>query len=131
MADEKTTTPEQPDDPDQLDEIYNSVMTCEPSLTHEQVSEIEKLFASKGFAQVRRASLAVATGGGDFYRKVAEDRETAVLAAGIMEAARDHIQRLRGLADVLEQMATRADVALCAWPDKDQIVIEGDAFVRE
>ena len=108
-----------------VDALYESVMTCQPLFDKPTMYEIEKVFESVGFNQSRRMALAIATMGGDFYNKVAENRETAVLAAGGALRAKEQAKKLRALCEVFEAVHTRTTVALCNHQDMKAILREG------
>jgi hypothetical protein len=108
--------------------LFDKVMTCEPLMSREDAKELDRLMSGAGtWAVVRRIGLALASSGGDWFKQVSEDRHTAVVIAGQLEAVRACAAALRELAGVIDAGATRVEIALCNHEDFQQIMTESKA----
>ena len=131
QAAQATTPPAAHTEADELDAIFRQVMTCEPLLADGEVDTFLDAMYGKGAQQRRRAVAAFATKGGDFYKGVSENREQAVVVAMVALMARDDAKMFRGVAEMLEALDTRTEVALCNHEDMDAIKAEAAAMLDD
>ena len=60
---------------------------------------------------------------------ILKDRQTAVVFAAVAECFDDSIRMYQDLADLLEKAQLRIHLALCEWPDMEEIVTEAKKSV--
>ena len=116
--------------PDKLEgqRIFDDVMNCEPLLNKEDMADLERELSGSGsLAVARRIGLATATQGGEWFKKLSEDRTLAVIVAGQLAAIDSGATALRELAGVIESAALRVRVALCAYSDLERVMAESKA----
>ncbi|RYE02127.1 MAG: hypothetical protein EOP50_00775 [Sphingobacteriales bacterium] len=116
MAETELTTETGDDD---VEVLYQRVMTCEPFIDGDDVSGLEKWFAKKNTGVIRRCGLALATQDGAFFKRVAEERDTAEAVAELLGPLDEHIEVLEETVRTLRAASTRALVALCNQEDFD------------
>ena len=106
--------------------LYEKVIACRPLLTKAAMWECDKLFMSQDFGIGRRCALGVATMGGPFFKEFENDREKAVLMAGVLSVTGDQIRILKHAVDVFERVQARLMVALAVRPDMDAVIADGE-----
>jgi hypothetical protein len=97
--------------------MLDEVMECAPALSEKDVQTIESAFTDPGFAYARRAGLAIAAQGGDWFRQLSQDEEMALPVVMVLGNLTDHAQWLRKLADVIDIGRQRATLALTPHGD--------------
>lgn len=93
---------------------FQNVLRCEPAITDDDVAEIERTFASQEFSGIpRRVALCTASKGGEWFKVLSEDVDTAEAIASAIPALRSYSDRLKALAELVECAEMRATIALC------------------
>lgn len=132
MADVSISATERDDfTTEQAEEIFQQVMTCEPLLAVEDVDQFLAALYGQDAQRKRRAIAVFATKGGEFYRGVSEDRDKAVAVAMVAMLAENDAKFFRGVAELLETLHTRTEVALCNYLDMDAIKAEAEAMLSD
>ncbi len=121
MADDERNAPE--------DDIFETVMACKPVLSRENMQSLERAISGTGaLAVARRLGIATACQGGDFFRRLTEDREMALVAPGQLDSFDEAALTFREITDILECGATRTRVALCAYDDVEDLLHQAKAY---
>lgn len=105
---------------DEAERVFQAVLTSEPSITDEMVDTIETTAQAQEFSgRPRRLGLLIASKPGAWFKELSEDEELAAAIVEALPCLREHIARIRSLADLLGVAYTRATVAMCAHPGFD------------
>jgi hypothetical protein len=107
-------------------ELLEKVLSCEPIIGESKVLSIEEICASQEFGMTRRCATALAMKGGDFYKKVSEDRDTAVAIARVTHWAEIQAKQLRELCEIYDVVAARAAIATAKHKDAKAIWQEAE-----
>ncbi|WP_323012528.1 hypothetical protein [Castellaniella sp.] len=110
---------------EELDRLYEQVMTCEPAIPKDQVDDLaDMVFNKELFIRQWRLTAVLAGEGGAFYADLAEDEEKARVFAPLTGVLDDFAKRLRGMAEIAESASARIMVAGCnhenfiAWAEE-------------
>lgn len=106
----------------QARDFLRKVMKVKPLISREEMSDIERAFATETFGVSRRLGLCLALQDGQWFARLSKDRELAMTVAGQFEAIRSAREVLRYVADLLEAAELRATAALCKHADALQIL---------
>ena len=103
--------------------IFEQLKASAPLIDRDAIDNIERNIQED---QVRRAAFLFASeSGGALVEKVENDRDFAVIAAGIAEGLSDAQERYQALADLMQQLNMRIKTALCGREDMEQVIEEG------
>ena len=101
-----------------LDAIYEGVMTCEPAIPEDEMKPLADLVMNQEMVGRQwRLTALLASRGGEFFRRVAEDEETAIALAPTVGLLSDFAKLLREVADLADCSAHRIAVAGCNHED--------------
>lgn len=101
-------------DADDLDRIYEQVMTCEPMIAKEQVDQLaDMVFSKEDFIRQWRMTAFLAGEGGPFYADLAENEDKARALAPIAEILTDFSKMLHDMANMAKGASARIMVAGC------------------
>ena len=110
-----TKTVEQSASDEELDQIFETVMTCEPALTLDQSERFADSIADQEqFGRKWRLTAVLANKGGVFFRDLSKDQSMAQALAPTVGTLTDFAQFLRSAADLADSAACRVMVAGCA-----------------
>jgi hypothetical protein len=123
MAKTKRTRKARPEE-----KLWRQFQKSPATLTSEQVDEIEHHFHKPIEGQRRRAALAILVQSGERLIEIMNsDRETALAFAVAAVGAKQEVDWMRGLADLLETANMRLRFAICEREDMSEILIEAEA----
>lgn len=109
------------------DRLFKQLEAAPAFLSSEEIYELEESIQRD---QIRRAAFAFASiSGADLCNKIENDREFAVIAAGISNEMTELQAKYRGLAELFEGLHGRITVALCSREDMLQVMKEGEAVI--
>lgn len=99
---------------EELDRLYEQVMTCEPVIPKDQVDALaDMVFNKELFIRQWRLTAVLAGEGGAFYADLAEDEKKAKALAPLVGVLGDFAKNLRGMAEIAESVSARIMVAGC------------------
>lgn len=103
---------------DELEQLYRSVMTCEPALEPDQLDRVANMVMDQEVTgRPWRLAALIASKDGAFYEELANDPEIARALAHTVMPLQSFAERMRGMADLAECAATRLMVAGCNHKD--------------
>lgn len=115
MAEETVSAATSVDD-DELERLYQSVMTCKPRIAAADVDEFEtKIHNDIHWRRARRCGLNVASQDGSFFKRLSEDEDMARTFAETLGPIEDQAKLLREIADTIEAGRMRMVIALCNY----------------
>lgn len=118
MAKNESTSNTHAAEAEELDQIYRSVMSCEPALAPDQLDRVAKMATDQEVTGIPwRLAAFIASQGGDFYEGLAKDPEKARSLAHAVMPLQNFAERMRGIASLAECAATRLMVAGCSHED--------------
>ncbi|MBA3774003.1 MAG: hypothetical protein H0X13_16380 [Ramlibacter sp.] len=114
---------------EEAETMLAKVLSHPPLLSGSDVDAIESVFQSPDFGRRRRCALAGAMQSGAELSRIKDDRELAVVLAGVMAAAGDQSRKLAELAEVFSALSARIVVALAMREDFQNVMDEGAEMV--
>lgn len=110
-----------------LERLYNTVKKAPAQLTEQDLMGIERTANKAETHMWRRAALASFMMSGADLAKQLEDREAAVVYAGLTYGIQDYLKRQKALAGMIESALQRLQFMLCAREDMDAVLAEARA----
>jgi hypothetical protein len=99
---------------DDLDRLYEQVMTCEPAVPKDQVEGLSNMvFSKERIIRAWRMTALLAGEGGEFYADLANNAEKARAFAPIVGALSEFSETLKGMAELADSASARILVAGC------------------
>lgn len=105
----------------EVDALYESVMSCAPVVSPEDVERYADLvFSKEHVIRAWRAAAFFGSKGGEFYKELSNDKEKARAAAPIVEPLKHTAKLIRDMADIMDSVSARISVAGCNHRDFDK-----------
>lgn len=99
---------------DDLDALYEQVMTCEPAINPVEVEELADAVRSNSLLGMPwRLTAVIAGKDGSFFKALSEDEGQAKAIAPSIDLLNEFAARLRGMAELAECVAARMMAAGC------------------
>ncbi len=110
----KNITPTETNEDDDLEAVYQSVMTCQPALLPSMVEKLSNVVKDNEQMGIPwRVTSVMASKDGEFFRKVANDAETAKTMAAMIDGLISFSQRLEMMKGLADTVINRLLVAGC------------------
>lgn len=101
-------------DDEQLDQLYEQVMTCESAIPQNELEPLADLVLNnERVGRQWRLTALLASKDGAFFREIAENEETAKALAPSIELLNDFADLMRTMAELAECASSRLLVAGC------------------
>jgi len=121
MATRKATSPSSK----QLQTMLRHALNDGRIVSTQYVDDVEEAFhPESNLGVARRLGLIQASKDGDFFKRVASERDLALVVAGQFDAVNQAVATLREVADVMERGLVRASLVVAKHSDMESILDE-------